>query len=175
MDELFSCRNCIQNCGQSLLIGRGAGYCVKHDTVLFYPERTTCKYLHRKDLPRFVVDEGLREHASEFGGFSGIADLLEHKPIERLHYSEKFAWERKQFDPKFTIGRSRKCDIVLADDTVAVTWDSDHFPYGFSNGNDDQQAKDTGVRGFFMKPLVIGDLSEMVKKMLDESKSSTQQ
>ena len=99
MDELFSCRNCIQNCGQSLLIGRGAGYCVKHDTVLFYPERTTCKYLHRKDLPRFVVDEGLREHASEFAGFSGIADLVEHKPIERLHYSEKFAWERKQFDP----------------------------------------------------------------------------
>ena len=84
MDELFSCRNCIQNCGQSLLIGRGAGYCVKHDTVLFYPERTTCKYLHRKDLPRFVVDEGLREHASEFAGFSGIADLVEHKPVD-LH------------------------------------------------------------------------------------------
>ncbi|MEI6260929.1 MAG: hypothetical protein WCR46_13630 [Deltaproteobacteria bacterium] len=72
---------------------------MKHDTVLFYPKRTTCKYLHRKDLPRFVVDEGLREHASEFAGFSGIVDLVEHKPIERLHYSEKFAWGRKQFDP----------------------------------------------------------------------------
>jgi hypothetical protein len=83
--------------------------------------------------------------------------------------------EASMKEHKFTIGRSRKCDIVLADDTVAITWDSDHFPYGFSNGNDDQQAKDTGVRGFLMKPLVIGDLSEMVKKVLDESKSSTQQ
>lgn len=99
MDELFSCRNCIHNCGQSLLIGRGDGFCVKHDSVLFHPERTTCKYLHRKDLPRFVVDEGLREHASEFAAFSGIADLIERKPIGRLHYSEKFAWERNQFDP----------------------------------------------------------------------------
>ncbi len=83
--------------------------------------------------------------------------------------------EASMKEHKFTIGRSRKYDIVLADDTVAVTWDSGHFPYGFSNGNDDQQAKDTGVRGFLMKPLVIGDLSEMVKKVLDESKSSTQQ
>ena len=98
MDELFSCRNCIHNCGQSLLIGRGVGFCVKHDSVIFNPERTTCKYLHRKDLPRFVVDEGLREHASEFAGFSGITDLVEHKPIPRLQYSEKFAWERRQFD-----------------------------------------------------------------------------
>lgn len=99
MDELFSCRNCIHDCGQSLLIGRGSGFCVKHDSVLFRPERTTCEYLHRKDLPRFVVDEGLREHAGEFAGFSGMADLLDHRPIERLLYSEKFAWERKQYDP----------------------------------------------------------------------------
>lgn len=99
MDELFSCRNCIHNCGQSLLIGRGAGYCLTHDSVLFHPERSTCKYLHRKDLPRFVVDEGLREHAGEFAGVSGIADLIDCKPIERLQYSEKFVWERKQFDP----------------------------------------------------------------------------
>lgn len=99
MDELFSCRNCIHNCGQSLLIGRGAGFCVKHDSVLWHPERTTCKYLHRKDLPRFIVDEGLREHAGEFAQFSGIADLIEHKPVERLPYSEKFAWEQRQFDP----------------------------------------------------------------------------
>lgn len=99
MDEIFGCRNCIHNCGQSLLIGRGAGFCVKHDSVLFNPTTTTCKYLHRKDLPRFVVDEGLREHASEFAAFSGIADLVEHKSVDRLNYSEKFAWERRQFDP----------------------------------------------------------------------------
>ena len=99
MDELFSCRNCIHNCGQSLLIGRGAGFCVKHDSVLMNPERTTCKYLHRKDLPRFIVDEGLREHAGEFARFSGIADLVEHVPVDRLPYSEKFAWKNRQFDP----------------------------------------------------------------------------
>ena len=99
MDELFSCRNCIHDCGQSLLIGRGAGFCVKHDSVIFNPERTTCKYLHRKDLPCFVVDEGIREHAGEFAGFSGITDLVEHKPIARLQYNEKFVWERREFDP----------------------------------------------------------------------------
>lgn len=99
MDELFSCRNCIHNCGQSLLIGRGAGFCVKHDSVLFRPERTTCKYLHRKDLPRFVVDEGIREHAAEFSRFSGLADLVDLEPVKRVPYSEKFVWERRQFDP----------------------------------------------------------------------------
>ncbi|NOT58679.1 MAG: hypothetical protein HOP19_00465 [Acidobacteria bacterium] len=99
MNELYSCRNCIHNCGQSLLIGKETGYCIKHDSVLFEPVRTTCKYLHRKDLPRFVVDEGLREHAGEFARFSALADLLEHKPVERLPYNEKFAWERHQFDP----------------------------------------------------------------------------
>lgn len=72
---------------------------MKHDSVLFHPERTTCKYLHRKDLPRFVVDEGLREHAGEFARFSGMADLFEHQSISRILYSEKFVWEHKQFDP----------------------------------------------------------------------------
>lgn len=99
MDKLFSCRNCIHDCGQSLLIGRGPGFCVKHDSVIYNPDRTTCKYLHRKDLPRFVVDEGLREHAGEFAGFSGMADLVDHKPVERLQYSEKFAWMNNQYDP----------------------------------------------------------------------------
>lgn len=99
MSELFSCRNCIHNCGQSLLIGKGEGFCIKHDTVLLRPERSTCKYLHRKDLPRFVVDEGLREHAGEFSAFSAVVDLLEHKPVERVPYSEKFSWERRRFDP----------------------------------------------------------------------------
>ena len=46
-----------------------------------------------------MVDEGLREHAGEFAAFSGIADLIEHVPADRIQYSEKFAWTRKQFDP----------------------------------------------------------------------------
>ena len=99
MEQLFSCRNCIHNCGQSLLIGKGAGFCLKHNSVLFSSGKTTCKYLHRKDLPSFVVDEGIREHAAEFAEFSNIVDLLLHKPIDRTPYSEKSVWERMQFDP----------------------------------------------------------------------------
>lgn len=99
MDELFSCRNCIHNSAQSLNIGRGAGYCLKHQSVLPQPQQTTCKYLHRKDLPRFVVDEGLREHAAEFAIFSGIAYLRTHKPQPIIHYSERHAWEHNAFDP----------------------------------------------------------------------------
>lgn len=98
-DELFSCRNCIQNCGQSLNIGRGAGFCLRHNSVLWTPEETTCKYLHRKDLPKFLVDEGLREHAAEFAEFSGIVSFHLHQPVSLIYYSQKFAWEKRIFDP----------------------------------------------------------------------------
>lgn len=99
MDELFSCRNCIHNAGQSLWIGNGAGFCLQHDSVIRAPGETTCKYLHRKDLPRFVVEEGLREHAAEFAGFSALVDLNAKKPIARLPYSERYIWEHGVFDP----------------------------------------------------------------------------
>jgi hypothetical protein len=99
MDELFSCRNCIQNCGQSLLIGPGSGFCLQHESVISEPEQTTCKYLHRKDLPFFVVEEGTREHAAEFTGFAGMASLHTKKPIEPIRYSEKLRWEKGSFDP----------------------------------------------------------------------------
>lgn len=99
MNEVFSCRNCIHNCGQSLNAGQGAGYCLKHDSVIPAPGRTTCKYLHRKDLPHFVVDEGIREHASEFALFPRLVTLDTKEPIERVHYSERYNWERLEFDP----------------------------------------------------------------------------
>jgi hypothetical protein len=99
VDELFSCRNCVHNAGQSLNIGRGAGYCIKHQSMVLEPSTTTCKYLHRKDLPSFVVDEGLREHAAEFAGFSALADLCTRRPIQRQFYSERYAWEHRAFDP----------------------------------------------------------------------------
>ena len=82
MDELFSCRNCIHNCGQSLLIGQGSGFCLQHESVIWEPDRTTCKYLHRKDLPYFVVEEGTREHAAEFAGFPFLVSL-DHEKIDR--------------------------------------------------------------------------------------------
>jgi hypothetical protein len=99
MDELFSCRNCIHNCGQSLTVGPGSGYCLQHESVIWNPDRTTCKYLHRKDLPSFVVEEGTREHAAEFAGFPLLVSLDSKKPIEQIRYSEKLRWEKGSFDP----------------------------------------------------------------------------
>lgn len=99
MLELFSCRNCIHNCGQSINIGRGVGYCLQHDSVISEPLRTTCKYLHRKDLPGFVVDEAIREHAAEFAGFPRLVTLDSKQSIERVPYSEEYSWEHRQFDP----------------------------------------------------------------------------
>ena len=99
MDELYCCRNCIHNASQSLFIGQGVGLCLKHMSVIREPSRTTCKYLHRKDLPRFAVDEGLREHAGEFARFSALADLHDRTPVERVVYSERFVWASGAFDP----------------------------------------------------------------------------
>ena len=46
---------------------------------------------------------------------------------------------------------------------------------GFSDENDVKRAKAMGVKGFLMKPVAIGDLAEMVRKVLDESNGSSQQ
>lgn len=99
MEELYSCRNCVHNAGQSLHIGRGAGFCIKHVSVLPQPEMLTCKYHHRKDLPHFVVDEGRSEHASEFAAFSGIVDIVEQTHVRRIQYSEKYNWDHGTYDP----------------------------------------------------------------------------
>lgn len=98
MHDLFSCRNCVHNCSQSLNIGKGVGFCLQHDSVIWEPSDTTCKYLHRKDLPRFVVEEGIREHAAEFAAFSSLVSLSTHTSIQRAYYSEKYAWEHNNFD-----------------------------------------------------------------------------
>jgi len=99
VDVLYSCRNCIHNGVQTIFVGAGAGFCLKFNSVIHRPDQTTCKYLHRKDLPRFVVDEGLMEHAAEFAGCSGIASLRTTKPIQRVHYNEQYYWEHGQFSP----------------------------------------------------------------------------
>lgn len=99
MEPLFSCRNCIHNCGQTLSLGQGAGFCLRHDSVIKDPATTTCKYLHRKDLPYFTVDEGLREHAADFAFFPALVSLTTGKPIERVAYSERYAWEHRKFAP----------------------------------------------------------------------------
>ncbi|MBN2497476.1 MAG: hypothetical protein JXR96_22985 [Deltaproteobacteria bacterium] len=99
MIELYSCRNCIHDAGQSMHLGPGQGFCIKHSSVISNPSDTTCKYLHRKDLASFVVDEGRSEHAAEFAAFSGLVSLSEKKHLPRVNYSEKYCWERRQFDP----------------------------------------------------------------------------
>jgi hypothetical protein len=98
MDELFSCRNCIHNSAQTLLIGRGVGLCLMHKSVLKEPSRTTCKYLTRKDMPSFVVDEGVKEHAFEFAIFSSMVDMPTMTTVSRTYYSEKHAWLTHNFD-----------------------------------------------------------------------------
>lgn len=92
MDELFSCRNCIHNSAQTPLIGRGSGFCLMHKSVLRQPGRTTCKYLARKDMPFFVVDEGVKEHAYEYASFSTIVDMPTGESLNQTFYSEKHAW-----------------------------------------------------------------------------------
>lgn len=99
MDELFACRNCVHDAGQSPNLGPGAGYCQFHGSVLEHPSRTTCKYLHRKDLPRFLVAEGVAEHAQEFALYPGPADLATREPVAIVPYSERAAWEDGRYNP----------------------------------------------------------------------------
>jgi len=72
---------------------------LQHHSIIDEPERTTCKYLHRKDLPLFAVDEGLREHASEYALFSELATLDTQEKIARKSYSEKYTWDNGSYDP----------------------------------------------------------------------------
>lgn len=96
--EEFSCRNCVQNPTQGNSFGRGQGYCLQWGSVLRDPERTTCKYLHRKDLPRHLVDEGTAEHAREFAESSGPTDLYSKVGQIRVRYSERYYWDTGTFD-----------------------------------------------------------------------------
>jgi hypothetical protein len=43
---------------------------------------------------------------------------------------------------------------------------------GFSDENDERHAKTIGIKGFLIKPVATGDLAEMVRKVLDETKGS---
>ena len=89
----------MHNGSQGLHVGRGSGFCLHHGSVIQDPANTTCKYLHRKDLPYFLVDEGVREHASEFTQYPALAHLYSGEPIKKVFYSERWSWETKSFDP----------------------------------------------------------------------------
>jgi len=46
---------------------------------------------------------------------------------------------------------------------------------GFSDENDERQAKDMSVKGFLKKPVATGDLATMVRMVLDEANNTAQQ
>jgi hypothetical protein len=76
-----------------------------------------------------VVDEGVREHAAEFALFSGLVSLKTIQPIERIRYSERFAWERGSFDPLLNaIAQYRKVEPHWA------------FIQGFTGGSDGRRS-----------------------------------
>jgi SOS regulatory protein LexA len=84
--DLFSCRNCIHNPAQGLTVGRGAGFCLQWGSLIERPEQTTCKYLHRKDLPAFLVRRATEEHADELSATRGMVDLHTHAPVAARGY-----------------------------------------------------------------------------------------
>lgn len=58
----------------------------------------TCKHLSRKDLPNFIVDESVREHAYEFATYSSIVDTTTMRLAPLLHFSERYGWVNHNFD-----------------------------------------------------------------------------
>jgi hypothetical protein len=97
--DLFSCRNCIYNPAQGLTFGPGPGFCTQWGALLKRPEQTTCKYLHRKDLPRFLVREALFEHEAEFSANRALADVETHQDVSASPFDDKAAPQEERVDP----------------------------------------------------------------------------
>jgi hypothetical protein len=85
-----------------------------HKSILKHPERLTCKYLTRKDMPFFVVDEGVKEHAYEYASFSTIVDMPTGRAVSRTFYSEKHAWSTGTYDAL--------TDILAHSYKITPTW-----------------------------------------------------
>ncbi|MCB1097558.1 MAG: hypothetical protein KDN22_18445 [Verrucomicrobiae bacterium] len=61
---------------------------------------TTCRFLRRKDLPKFVAEESEAEHAEEFSGTTGVVFYFNKIPQAKQRYSEKHAWLTNTFDTR---------------------------------------------------------------------------
>ncbi|WP_437663870.1 hypothetical protein [Sorangium sp. So ce1182] len=96
--DLFSCRNCIHNPAQGLTLGPGAGFCLTWGSIIEQPERTTCKYLHRKDLPMFLARRGIQEHEDEFSQLVYMADLQTHDPLVPRPYDSDGMFGAERLD-----------------------------------------------------------------------------
>ena len=103
MDNPYKCNNCTFNPTQYGELGTSSGYCLKHSTLLFHPTSTTCRFHVRKDLPSFVCEDGQKEHASFFSDTRGVVfyDTKDNEPT--VEYSEKYAWENRNFDPNLNL------------------------------------------------------------------------
>ncbi|WP_437718782.1 hypothetical protein WMF45_21640 [Sorangium sp. So ce448] len=97
--DLFSCRNCIHNPAQGLTLGSGAGFCLTWGSVIERPEQTTCKYLHRKDLPMFLARGGIQEHEDEFARLTYMADLGTRDVLIPRPYDSDDMLEADRLDP----------------------------------------------------------------------------
>jgi len=84
---------------QGLSLGRGQGYCLQYGSIIEQPDGTTCKYLHRKDLPDHLVHEGTAEHAAELADTYGPVDLVTKKQLLQKKYFERDFWDTGTFDP----------------------------------------------------------------------------
>lgn len=96
--DLFSCRNCIHNPAQGLTLGPGAGFCLTWGSVIEQPEQTTCKYLHRKDLPMFLARQATQEHQDELSQLAYMADLETHELLVPRPYDSDGMLEAERLD-----------------------------------------------------------------------------
>ncbi|MFH0996010.1 MAG: PAS domain S-box protein [Pseudomonadota bacterium] len=111
---------------------------------------------------------------------------MEQMMLERLGYQvtvrtsspdalEAFRAEPSKFDLVISDkGMPNMTGIHLARELISIRPD---IPIiictGFSDENDEQHTKEMGVKGFLKKPVATGDLAEMVRKVLGESKGTT--
>ncbi|MEI6262699.1 MAG: ATP-binding protein [Deltaproteobacteria bacterium] len=107
--------------------------------------------------------------------------LLEQMMLERLGYQITFRTSSPDALAVFK-ANSGNFDLVISDRGMPLMtgeqlarelilikpWIPIIICTGFSDENDVKRAKAMGVKGFLMKPVAIGDLAEMVRKVLDE-------
>jgi len=59
--------------------------------------------------------------------------------------------------------------VSIRNDIPVILWT------GFSTGLTEERIRDMGSKGFLMKPITIGQISILVRKVLEETKGPTQQ
>ncbi len=99
MKNPYTCDNCLYNPLQYHEIGTSTGFCLRHDSILKNSQHTTCHFHKRKDLPFFLYEDGMNEHAAEFPENIGIVFYYAKYPVDTKKYSERHVWLTNTFDP----------------------------------------------------------------------------